>query len=85
MNAIYLGDLYTKDQLVKMVADFKNCLSYIKLMISLLDQNRCMDCGYPIKTENYVNKCSHNPDEHTLGDAEFCIKKIKKRLKECPI
>lgn len=82
MNAVYLGDLYTKDELVQMVANLKQALSYIDLMISLFEQKRCMDCGYPIKTVNYVNKCGHNPDEHTLGDAGFCIKKIKKRLEK---
>ena len=82
MNAIYLGELYTKDELVKMVAELRDVTSYINLMISLLEQNRCMDCGNPIKTVNYVNKCGHNPDEHTLGDAVFCIKKIKKRLEK---
>jgi len=64
------------------MTDYLDILSYIRLMISLLEQDRCMDCGFPIKTVDYVNKCSHNPDEHTLGDAVFCIEKIKNRLKK---
>jgi len=79
-DAYYLGDIYSKDDLIKIVANYNGCLSYIKLIIQFWEENLCPDCGAPIKTENYINKCSAKPDKHLIGDAEFYIKKIKERL-----
>jgi len=50
---------------------------YISTIIKRWENNLCPDCGAPIKTKDYVNKCSAKPDEHSLGDAEFYLKKIK--------
>lgn len=81
-DAIYLGKLYKKDQIIRMYADAKNCLNYIALTVQAWEENLCPDCFSPIKTVNYVNKCSAEPDLHSLGDAVFYLKKIKKRLEK---
>ena len=79
-NVRNFGEIYTKDEIVKVLVKLNDVISYINMVVSLYEQNRCMDCGYPIETKNYINKCSHNPKEHCLGDADTCIKKIRKEL-----
>ena len=81
-DAIYLGDLYTKHGLVEIIGKLRNVVSYIELMIGYWNDHLCPDCGAPSKLVNgYINKCSACPDEHSLCDDEFYIKKIKERLK----
>lgn len=81
-KARYLGDLYTKKGLVDMVGKLRNIISYIELIIGAWEGNLCPDCFSPIKTVDYVNKCSVLPDEHDLGDGVFYLKKIKERLEK---
>jgi len=58
----------------------------VDVLICRWEKNLCPDCGAPIKTVDYVNKCSAKPNEHSLGDAVFYLKKIKEVLeKECHI
>ena len=81
-DAIYLGDLYTKKGLVDIIVNLKQCTSYIGLIITFWEKQLCPDCGAPCKTVNYINKCSVNPNEHSLCDNEFYLKKIKERLEK---
>ncbi len=81
-KARYLGDIYTKKELVDIIVELKNRINYIKLIITFWEDNSCPDCGAPIKTVNYINKCSVLPNEHLLGDGEFYLRKIKERLEK---
>ena len=81
MNAVYLGDIYSKDQLVKILSNLNESISYVVLMIGFWEDNRCPDCGAPMKiVTGYLQKCSKKPNEHSLCDNEFYLKKIKEML-----
>jgi len=81
MNAIYLGDIYSKDDLVKILSNFNQTISYVVLMIRRWEDNSCPDCGAPMKiVGGYLQKCSKKPKEHLLCDNEFYLKKIKEML-----
>ncbi len=83
MNAVYLGDLYTKSGLVDIISKLRNVVSYIGLIIRYWEDQSCPDCGAPMKlVGGYIQKCSALPDEHQLCDGEFYLKNIKKRLED---
>ena len=64
---------------------YGHCIRHIILIINRWENNLCPDCGAPIKTVDYVNKCSAKPNEHSLGDANFYLKKIKEVIEKCLI
>ena len=57
----------------------------ISVIINRWDSQLCPDCGAPIKDERYFRRCSEKPNEHSLGDAVFYLKKIKEVIEKCPI
>jgi len=58
----------------------------VDVLICRWEGNLCPDCGAPIKSDIFFNRCSEKPNEHSLGDAVSYLKKIKEVIeKECPI
>lgn len=49
----------------------------VDVLICRWEDNLCPDCGAPIKDERYFRRCSVKPNEHSLADATFYLKKIK--------
>ena len=54
----------------------------ISVTINRWDSQLCPDCGAPIKDEKYFRRCSEKPNEHSLGDSEFYLKKIKEVIEK---
>jgi len=65
------------------IKELENRLDNIWLIIHKWKNNLCPDCGAPMKIVlGYLQKCSEKPDEHTLCDNEFYLKKIKEVLEK---
>jgi len=62
--------------------DYFDILDAISVIIYRWENDLCPDCHAPIIDKHYFRRCSEKPKEHSLGDAIFYLKKIKKILDE---
>ena len=72
-------------KITKLIAgeDEKLLIGEVILQIARWKLKECPDCGAPCKIVlGYLNKCSAEPDEHSLSDAEFYMRNIEKAWKK---